>query len=52
MFSAIELAEQEGVLIDDADVAAQLGEPQVAHVLAVDQHAAGADVVEARDRGW
>src|SRR5450759_4522749 len=42
-------AEQERVLRDDADVAAQLGGLPVAHVLTVDEHAAGARVVEARD---
>ena len=33
------LAEQERVLVDDADVTAQVGEAQVAHVLAVHEHA-------------
>ena len=40
--------EQERVLVHDADVAAQVGELQVAHVLAVDEHRAAAGVVEAR----
>ena len=40
--------EQKRVLGDDADVAAQVGQAHVAHVVAVDQHAAGGGVVEAR----
>ena len=39
MFSAIDVAEQERVLVDDADVTAQVGEAEVAHVLAVHEHA-------------
>ncbi len=44
------LAKQKRLLHDDADVAAQALELQVAHVVAVDQHTAAADVVETRDK--
>ncbi len=44
--------EEERILRDDADLAAQRGERDVAHVDAVDEHAARVDVVEARhERG-
>ena len=41
-------AEEERVLVHDADVPAQVGQLQVAHVLAVDEHGAAARVVEPR----
>ena len=41
-------AEEERVLVDDADVPAQVGQLQVADVLAVDEHGAAAGVVEPR----
>ncbi|CAA9321894.1 MAG: hypothetical protein AVDCRST_MAG40-1504, partial [uncultured Gemmatimonadaceae bacterium] len=40
--------EQEGLLVDDADLRPQAVEGQVAHVAAVEQHAAAGGVVEAR----
>ena len=43
-------AEQGRLLQHDADLRAQALERHVAHVVAVDQHAPGGDVVEARDQ--
>ena len=42
--------EQVGVLRDDADDAPERCEAEVAHVVAVEQHRALADVVEPRDQ--
>ena len=47
MFSATRVGEQEGVLEDDADGAAQVAQAQLPDVDAVETDAAGVDVVEA-----
>jgi hypothetical protein len=44
------VVEQERLLGDQGDLVAQGGQGQVAHVVAVDAHPPGADVVEARDQ--
>ena len=42
--------EQEGLLRDDADLRAQRGDLEIAHVLAVDPNGAPGDIVESRDQ--
>ena len=44
------VVEQNGVLGDDGDLRAQRGDGEVAHVMAVDQQPAAADIEEARQQ--